>query len=318
MAGPHRAARPGPGADRPQRRTSAAGTAGTRTWPGVTGCWAAWPWPPGTPPRPGSTWPRRPRCFRDGDYLTELARPWPTSPSTPGRPGTWTPPGATRPRRSPSPPPAAWCPPSAPRWPPAPASAPARPPPPPARTCWTRAATPPTPRCGSPSGTSLAWHELDALRAHAALDQAEGIDRGWAAQADALHARLVPPGLDPDPLATVERNRAWQQAAQGVTAEWYVQAFDRYAQSVGRSLPVATRDGPEGIANQTLDLSDMSDIVVAAAETIAARWRERPPGLAAVIGLSPPGRSRSTWSSRGRTRWSWAPTAPARLSSSGR
>jgi len=51
----------------------------------------------------------------------------------------------------------------------------------------------------------LAWHELDALRAHAALDQAEHVDRGWAAKADALHARLVPPGLDPDPLATVER-----------------------------------------------------------------------------------------------------------------
>jgi tetratricopeptide (TPR) repeat protein len=51
----------------------------------------------------------------------------------------------------------------------------------------------------------LAWCELDALRAHALLDQAEGIDRGWAAQADALQARLVPPGLDPDPLGTVER-----------------------------------------------------------------------------------------------------------------
>jgi tetratricopeptide (TPR) repeat protein len=51
----------------------------------------------------------------------------------------------------------------------------------------------------------LAWHELGALRAHAALDQAEGVDRGWAAKAAALHGRLVPPGLDPDPLATVER-----------------------------------------------------------------------------------------------------------------
>jgi hypothetical protein len=51
----------------------------------------------------------------------------------------------------------------------------------------------------------LAWHELDALRAHAMLDQAEHVDHGWAAQADVLHARLVPPGLDPDPLATVER-----------------------------------------------------------------------------------------------------------------
>jgi hypothetical protein len=50
----------------------------------------------------------------------------------------------------------------------------------------------------------LAWHELDALRAHTALDHAEHADHGWAAQATTLHARLVPPGLDPDPLATVE------------------------------------------------------------------------------------------------------------------
>ena len=62
----------------------------------------------------------------------------------------------------------------------------------------------------------LLWHELDALRAHAALDQAEGTDHGWAGQADALHARLVPPGLDPDPLGTVERLVA---AAQKATAE---------------------------------------------------------------------------------------------------
>jgi tetratricopeptide (TPR) repeat protein len=61
----------------------------------------------------------------------------------------------------------------------------------------------------------LAWHELDALRAHALLDQAEGINRGWAAKADALHARLVPPGLDPDPLATVERLVAEQKRESG-------------------------------------------------------------------------------------------------------
>jgi hypothetical protein len=60
----------------------------------------------------------------------------------------------------------------------------------------------------------LAWCELDALRAHALLDQAEGIDRGWAAKADTLHARLVPPGLDPDPLGTVERLVAAQKAAE--------------------------------------------------------------------------------------------------------
>jgi tetratricopeptide (TPR) repeat protein len=54
----------------------------------------------------------------------------------------------------------------------------------------------------------LAWHELDALRAQAALDQAEGTDRGWAAQADAVHDRLIPPGLDSDPLAVIERRVA--------------------------------------------------------------------------------------------------------------
>ena len=61
----------------------------------------------------------------------------------------------------------------------------------------------------------LAWHELGALDAHAALDEAEGIDRGWARKARARHARLVPPGLDPDPLGTVERLVAEQQAAAG-------------------------------------------------------------------------------------------------------
>jgi hypothetical protein len=38
--------------------------------------------------------------------------------------------------------------------------------------------------------------------------------RGQAAKANALHARLVPPGLDPDPLATVERLVAEQNAAE--------------------------------------------------------------------------------------------------------
>ena len=51
------------------------------------------------------------------------------------------------------------------------------------------------------------------MSAHAELDQAEGLDRGWAAKAEALHNRLVPPGLDPDPLATVERLVAEQKAA---------------------------------------------------------------------------------------------------------
>ena len=54
----------------------------------------------------------------------------------------------------------------------------------------------------------LAWHELDALRAHAALDQAEGTNHGWAAQAEVLHTRLVPPGFHPDPLAMVQQRAA--------------------------------------------------------------------------------------------------------------
>ena len=51
----------------------------------------------------------------------------------------------------------------------------------------------------------LPWDELAALTTHAALDQAEGTSHGWAAQARQLHAQLVPPGLDPNPLATIER-----------------------------------------------------------------------------------------------------------------
>ncbi len=51
----------------------------------------------------------------------------------------------------------------------------------------------------------LPWHELDALIAHTILDQAESTSHGWAAQAGQLHAELAPPGLDPNPLATVER-----------------------------------------------------------------------------------------------------------------
>jgi hypothetical protein len=61
----------------------------------------------------------------------------------------------------------------------------------------------------------LAWHELDALRAHAALDRAEGTDRSWAARAKTLRARLVPTGLDPDPLATAERLVAAQKSRGG-------------------------------------------------------------------------------------------------------
>lgn len=53
----------------------------------------------------------------------------------------------------------------------------------------------------------LPWQELEAMRAHAHLDKAEGVDRGWAGRAATLHKQLVPDGLDPDPLATVEAER---------------------------------------------------------------------------------------------------------------
>lgn len=76
---------------------------------------------------------------------------------------------------------------------------------------------PPGCGCGrGPSGTGfsswtgrrLAWHELDALEAQAYLDTAEGADHGWAAKAADLRKRLIPDGLDPDPLTTVERRVA--------------------------------------------------------------------------------------------------------------
>jgi hypothetical protein len=58
----------------------------------------------------------------------------------------------------------------------------------------------------------LAWHELDALEAHALLDAVGGVEQGWAAKAAALRARLIPAGLDPDPLGTVERQVAAERA----------------------------------------------------------------------------------------------------------
>lgn len=61
----------------------------------------------------------------------------------------------------------------------------------------------------------LPWQELDALRAHAHLDHLGQRDHGWQARAEQLHAELVPPGLDPDPLATVEARVAEQRRADG-------------------------------------------------------------------------------------------------------
>jgi tetratricopeptide (TPR) repeat protein len=60
----------------------------------------------------------------------------------------------------------------------------------------------------------LPWHELDALTAHATLDEAEGTSHDWAIRARQLHAQLVPPGLDPNPLATVERLVNDEKASQ--------------------------------------------------------------------------------------------------------
>ncbi len=50
----------------------------------------------------------------------------------------------------------------------------------------------------------LPWQELEALRAHAHLDHLDGQDHGWRTKAEELHAVLIPPGRDADPLATVE------------------------------------------------------------------------------------------------------------------
>jgi hypothetical protein len=58
----------------------------------------------------------------------------------------------------------------------------------------------------------LAWHHLDTLDVHAALDRVEGNDHGWTAKAATLRRRLIPDGLDPDPLATIERQVAVEKA----------------------------------------------------------------------------------------------------------
>ena len=55
VVGPDRASRPRPGPDPPQRRIMPRVRLERQTWPGVTRYWAAWPWPPETPPLPGRT-----------------------------------------------------------------------------------------------------------------------------------------------------------------------------------------------------------------------------------------------------------------------
>ncbi|WP_197281318.1 MULTISPECIES: SIR2 family protein [unclassified Mycobacterium] len=47
---------------------------------------------------------------------------------------------------------------------------------------------------------SLPWHELGALRARALLDEAEGVNDGWDTRAEQLENKLIPEGLDPDPI----------------------------------------------------------------------------------------------------------------------
>ena len=56
----------------------------------------------------------------------------------------------------------------------------------------------------------LAWHELDALRAHALLDQAEGIDRGWVlgGSADVGAAGWGGPDQDARHSYTYKQNRS--------------------------------------------------------------------------------------------------------------
>jgi hypothetical protein len=57
----------------------------------------------------------------------------------------------------------------------------------------------------------LAWQELDAMQAHAALDHA---NQDRAAAAGALRSRLIPQDLDPNPLATIERQAAASRRRQ--------------------------------------------------------------------------------------------------------
>jgi len=50
----------------------------------------------------------------------------------------------------------------------------------------------------------LPWQELSALDAHAYIDIAEKVDRGWSRKADELRSRLNPPGLRADPLLVTD------------------------------------------------------------------------------------------------------------------
>ena len=52
----------------------------------------------------------------------------------------------------------------------------------------------------------LPWCELDALQAHAMLDEAEGVEHQYGTQAAALRSRLIPPDLVPYPLTVGRGN----------------------------------------------------------------------------------------------------------------
>ena len=78
---------------------------------------------------------------------------------------------------------------------------------------WPGAGTRPTPRCASRPGTT--WPGTNSARwtPTPPSTRPTASDHGWAGKAAALHARLVPADLDPDPLGTVERLVAEQKAA---------------------------------------------------------------------------------------------------------
>ena len=59
---------------------------------------------------------------------------------------------------------------------------------------------------------NLPWSELEALQAHAALDEAETTDNGWSTRATALQSKLIPPTLDRDPMRTIEHQNAGEDS----------------------------------------------------------------------------------------------------------
>jgi hypothetical protein len=61
----------------------------------------------------------------------------------------------------------------------------------------------------------LPWQHLAAMTAHAYLDQAEGITAShWAVDAHQLRTHLIPTGLDPDPLTTIENQVREERARE--------------------------------------------------------------------------------------------------------